>query len=137
MTDYVTISGQAEAEFIERKSRFIGCCRHVETEAEALAFLEEKRKEHWDATHNVFAYILREGQQKRCSDDGEPQGTAGVPVLDVLQKAGVTDLCMVVTRYFGGILGSGGEKTYDRLPAFAPADGLQSLRQGELHPPQV
>ena len=109
MTDYVTISGQAEAEFIERKSRFIGCCRHVETETEALAFLEEKRKEHWDATHNVFAYILREGQQKRCSDDGEPQGTAGVPVLDVLQKAGVTDLCMVVTRYFGGILlGTGG-----------------------------
>lgn len=109
MTDYVTISGQAAAEFIERKSRFIGCCRHVETEAEALAFLEEKRKEHWDATHNVFAYILREGQQKRCSDDGEPQGTAGVPVLDVLQKAGVTDLCMVVTRYFGGILlGAGG-----------------------------
>ena len=109
MTDYLTIAGEAKAEFVERKSRFIGHCRHVETEAEALAFLEGLRKEHWDAAHNVFAYILRERQLKRCSDDGEPQGTAGVPVLDVLQKAGVTDICMVVTRYFGGILlGAGG-----------------------------
>ena len=109
MTEYLTIAGESEEEFVERKSRFIGCCRHVETEAEALAFLDERRKEHWNATHNVFAYVLRAGQQKRCSDDGEPQGTAGVPVLDVLQKAGVTDICMVVTRYFGGILlGAGG-----------------------------
>lgn len=109
MTDYITISGEASAEFVERKSRFIGYCRHVETEAEALAFIEELRKKNWNATHNVFAYSLREGQLKRCSDDGEPQGTAGVPVLDVLQKSGVVDICMVVTRYFGGILlGAGG-----------------------------
>ena len=109
MTDYMTISGDAQAEFVERKSRFIGYCRHVETEKEALAFIEELRKKNWDATHNVFAYVLREGQLKRCSDDGEPQGTAGVPVLDVLQKTGVVDICMVVTRYFGGILlGAGG-----------------------------
>lgn len=109
MTDYITISGEAQAEFVERKSRFIGYCRHVETEKEALAFIEELRKKNWDASHNVFAYVLRDGQLKRCSDDGEPQGTAGVPVLDVLQKSGVVDICMVVTRYFGGILlGAGG-----------------------------
>ncbi len=109
MKDYVTIEGEAQAEFVERKSRFIGYCRHVETEAEALAFIEQLKKQNWDATHNVFAYSLREGQLKRCSDDGEPQGTAGVPVLDVLQKSGVVDICMVVTRYFGGVLlGAGG-----------------------------
>ena len=107
--DYITIEGEAAAEFVERKSRFIGRCRHVETETEALAFVEQLKKQHWDAAHNVFAYSLREGQLKRCSDDGEPQGTAGVPVLDVLQKSGVVDVCMVVTRYFGGILlGAGG-----------------------------
>ena len=109
MKDYVTIEGEAQAEVVERKSKFIGYCRHVETETEALAFVEQLKKQNWDATHNVFAYSLREGQLKRCSDDGEPQGTAGVPVLDVLQKSGVVDVCMVVTRYFGGILlGAGG-----------------------------
>ena len=109
MKDYITIEGEAQAEFVERKSRFIGYCRHVETETEALAFVEQLKKQNWDATHNVLAYSLREGQLKRCSDDGEPQGTAGVPVLDVLQKSGVVDVCMVVTRYFGGILlGAGG-----------------------------
>ena len=109
MKDYITIEGEAQAEFVERKSRFIGYCRHVETETEALAFVEQLKKQNWDATHNVFAYSLREGQLKRCSDDGEPQATAGVPVLDVLQKSGVVDVCMVVTRYFGGILlGAGG-----------------------------
>ena len=109
MKDYITIEGEARAEFVERKSKFIGYCRHVETETEALAFVEQLKKQNWDATHNVFAYSLREGQLKRCSDDGEPQGTAGVPVLDVLQKSGVVDVCMVVTRYFGGILlGAGG-----------------------------
>lgn len=109
MKDYITIEGEARAEFVERKSKFIGYCRHVETETEALAFVEQLKKQNWDAAHNVFAYSLREGQLKRCSDDGEPQGTAGVPVLDVLQKSGVVDVCMVVTRYFGGILlGAGG-----------------------------
>ena len=109
MTEYLTIEGEAAAEFTERKSRFIGRCRHVESEEEALAFLDELRKKHWDAAHNVYAYSLRQGGQKRCSDDGEPQGTGGVPVLDVLQKSGVVDICMVVTRYFGGILlGTGG-----------------------------
>lgn len=106
---YTTIYGRAEDEFVERKSRFIGCIQPVTTEEEALAFIAEKRTQHWNATHNVFAYVLRDGFTKRCSDDGEPQGTAGVPVLDVLQKEGIVDVCVVVTRYFGGtLLGAGG-----------------------------
>ncbi|WP_312644317.1 YigZ family protein [Hydrogenoanaerobacterium sp.] len=106
---YKTIYERAEDEFIERKSRFIGCIQPVTTEEEALAFIAEKRSQHRDATHNVFAYVLRDGFTKRCSDDGEPQGTAGVPVLDVLQKEGLVDVCVVVTRYFGGtLLGAGG-----------------------------
>lgn len=108
-TAYRTIRQEAVDEFIERKSRFIGAIRPVTTEEEALAFIQEKKKKYWDATHNVYAYILRDGQIRRYSDDGEPQGTAGIPVLDVLQKEGVTDCVVVVTRYFGGILlGAGG-----------------------------
>lgn len=106
---YNTIHERASGEFVERKSRFIGCVQPVFTEEEALAFIAEKKKEHWDATHNVYAYSLRAGGIRRYSDDGEPQGTAGVPVLDVLQKQNLTDLCVVVTRYFGGVLlGAGG-----------------------------
>ena len=109
MTSYQTIARPAAEEFVERRSRFIGTVRPVKTEEEAIAFIEEMRSKYWDATHNVYAYSLREGNIRRYSDDGEPQGTAGVPVLDVLQKSGVVDVCMVVTRYFGGILlGAGG-----------------------------
>lgn len=106
--DYSTINGFAEASFIERKSEFIGYIKHVETNDEAVDFINEIRAKHRKATHNVYAYILREGSTSRYSDDGEPQGTAGVPVLDVLQKEGLTDVCCVVTRYFGGILLGGG-----------------------------
>ena len=106
--DYSTINGSAEASFIERKSEFIGYIKHVETNDEAVDFINEIRAKHRKATHNVYAYILREGSASRYSDDGEPQGTAGVPVLDVLQKEGLTDVCCVVTRYFGGILLGGG-----------------------------
>lgn len=106
--DYSTINGFAEASFIERKSEFIGYIKHVETNDEAVDFINEIRAKHRKATHNVYAYILREGSTSRYSDDGEPQGTAGVPVLDVLQKEGLTDICCVVTRYFGGILLGGG-----------------------------
>lgn len=107
--DYLTIADYATDFFIERKSRFIGHIAPVTTEAEAQAFIARISKEHHDARHNVHAYILREGNLSRCSDNGEPQGTAGVPTLDVLQKAGLTDVCCVVTRYFGGILlGTGG-----------------------------
>ena len=106
--DYSTINGSAEASFIERKSEFIGYIKHVETGDEAVDFINEIRAKHRKATHNVYAYILREGNTSRYSDDGEPQGTAGVPVLDVLIKEGLTDVCCVVTRYFGGILLGGG-----------------------------
>lgn len=109
MTGYRTVKGEASAEFVERKSRFIGHIAPVTTEDGALGFIERISKQNRDASHNVFAYILREGNLSRCSDNGEPQGTAGVPTLDVLQKAGVTDVCAVVTRYFGGVLlGTGG-----------------------------
>ena len=109
MTSYKTIKEAATAEFVERKSRFIGHISPVKTEAEAQDFVAKISKEHWNATHNVYAYVIRDGQISRCSDNGEPQGTAGVPTLDVLQKEGLTDVCVVVTRYFGGILlGTGG-----------------------------
>ncbi len=109
MMEYKTIRSREEAEFIERRSRFIGHACPVKTEEEAAAFINEMKAKYWDASHNVYAYCLREGQIKRYSDDGEPQGTAGIPVLDVLQKSGVVDTAVVVTRYFGGILlGAGG-----------------------------
>ncbi|WMJ23798.1 YigZ family protein [Paludicola sp. MB14-C6] len=106
---YKTIQAYATDEFIEKKSRFIGYIMPVTTEKEATDFIAKISKNHFDATHNVYAYILREGQIKRYSDNGEPQGTAGIPVLDVLQKEGLVDVCVVVTRYFGGtMLGAGG-----------------------------
>lgn len=109
MESYTTIAGRATAEIVEKKSRFIGQLAHVETEGQALAFLEERRAEHRMARHNVYAYILREGGRVRYSDDGEPQKTAGMPTLEALQHAGLTDVAAVVTRYFGGILlGTGG-----------------------------
>lgn len=109
MEQYKTVEAAGMDEFTEKRSRFIGYCRPAATQEQALAFLEEKRREHWDATHNVYAYVLRGGFTERFSDDGEPQGTAGVPVLEVIKKSGVTDVCVVVTRYFGGVLlGAGG-----------------------------
>ena len=107
--NYLTIAKEASDEFVERKSRFMGFIKPVTTEEEALAFIREKQKKYWDATHNVYAYVLEGGNLCRFSDDGEPQGTAGIPVLDVLRKEGLTDCVVVVTRYFGGILlGAGG-----------------------------
>lgn len=108
MEIYKTIKNEAQDEFVERRSKFIGYIKPVQEEQEAIGFINEKKRIHWDATHNVYAYILRNGQIKRYSDDGEPQGTAGIPVLDVLQKAGIVDAVVVVTRYFGGILLGGG-----------------------------
>ncbi len=100
---------ESSDEFIEQRSKFIGYVKPVKTEQEALDFINEKRQKHWDATHNVYAYVLRDGNIQRYSDDGEPHGTAGVPTLDVIIKSGVTDVVVVVTRYFGGILlGAGG-----------------------------
>lgn len=114
MSSYTTIEGRAVAEIEEKKSRFIASLAHVETEEEALEFLEEIRAANRMARHNVYAYILRQGGagaagRVRYSDDGEPQKTAGLPTLEVLQHAGLTDVVCVVTRYFGGVLlGTGG-----------------------------
>jgi uncharacterized YigZ family protein len=107
--EYQTLKTAASAEFTERRSRFIGDCAPVSSEAEATAFLQKIKVRYREAKHHVYAYSLRQGNITRHSDDGEPQGTAGMPVLDVLLKTGVTDAVMVVTRYFGGILlGTGG-----------------------------
>ncbi len=108
MQEYLTVAKETEDEFTVKHSRFIGYIKPVTTQEEAVEFINSKKSKHWDATHNVYAYILRDGQIRRYSDDGEPQGTAGIPVLDVLQKEGLTDCVVVVTRYFGGILLGGG-----------------------------
>lgn len=105
---YRTITKEADAEFTERRSRFIGHAMPVSSEEDALAFVAMIKEQHGDATHNVWAYNLKNGRQ-RYSDDGEPQGTAGPPVLEVLQKERLVDAAVVVTRYFGGVLlGAGG-----------------------------
>ncbi len=109
MQSYKTVEREASDEFIEQRSRFIGYVKPVLTEEQAVEFINEKKRLHWDATHNVYAYSLRNGQLRRYSDDGEPHGTAGMPALDVIVKSGVTDAVVVITRYFGGILlGTGG-----------------------------
>lgn len=106
--NYLTIEKPAQDSFIEKKSEFIGYIAPVKTNDEAVAFINEVKALHRKARHNVYAYILRQDNISRYSDDGEPQGTAGTPVLDVLRKRGLTDVCVVVTRYFGGILLGGG-----------------------------
>ena len=106
---YETVADYASDEFIERKSRFIGHIAPVTDEGQALDFLAGIRAQHREAAHHVFAYVLRESGTKRMSDDGEPQGTGVVPVLEVIELEGLTDVAVVVTRYFGGILlGTGG-----------------------------
>ena len=109
MQGYVTIKQQSSFEYEDRKSIFIGEAMPVSTEAEALAFIEKAKKKYSDAKHHVYAYVLRDNSIMRFSDDKEPQGTAGMPVLDVIRKNGCTDTVIVVTRYFGGtLLGTGG-----------------------------
>ena len=108
MNSYKTIRNDAKDEYIVKKSRFIGHIMPVKTQEEALDFIAKVSKKHWDATHNVYAYSIREGGIKRFSDDGEPRGTAGMPVLNVITQEDVTDCVVVVTRYFGGILLGGG-----------------------------
>lgn len=108
MTEYYIPTAPGDAEYVEKRSRFLGKVRHVETEEEARAFLEAMKKQYHDARHNCWCYVLRNGVL-RYSDDGEPQGTAGQPMLNVFLKEEVTDVACVVTRYFGGILlGAGG-----------------------------
>lgn len=109
MREYKTVELESSDYFVEKKSKFIGYAKPVSTQDEAVEFINSIKSKHWDATHNVYAYVLRENNTQRYSDDGEPSGTAGVPVLDVILKENVTDVCVVATRYFGGtLLGAGG-----------------------------
>lgn len=108
MTEYYIPTQESETVFVEKRSEFIGHVWRVETEEEARSLIEATKKKHYDARHNCWCYIIR-GGAVRYSDDGEPQGTAGQPMLNVFQREGVENVCCVVTRYFGGILlGAGG-----------------------------
>lgn len=139
MNEYKTVEFEAQDEFIEKKSRFICYVKPVKTAQEAVTFINSIKAKHWDATHNVSAYVLRENNIQRSSDDGEPSGTAGVPVLDVLLKEKLVDVCVVVTRYFGGVLlGAGGlirayshgsklAVTAGNIITMAPCNVLESL----------
>ena len=125
MTEYKTIQKEAAGEITEKKSRFIATLRPVSTEEEALAFIAEMKKKYWDARHNCSAYIIGTDKPlERCSDDGEPSRTAGMPMLEVLKGSGLSNVCAVVTRYFGGILlGTGG---LVRAYQAATAEGIKN-----------
>ena len=127
MTPYRTAAGYGEAEYEDKRSRFIGHIKPVTSENEAKAFIDEMRRTYADATHNVFAYVLREGNILRWSDDGEPGGTSGQPTLAVLQGAGLTDVCCVTTRYFGGTL-LGSARCARRAPPSCAHGGAGALR---------
>ena len=129
MTSYRVPYENGESEFVEKRSRFISHIWRVESEAEARARIEEMKKQYYDARHNCWCYLLREGPV-RYSDDGEPQGTAGQPMLNVFQRAEITNVCCVVTRYFGGILlGAGGlTRAYTR----GAKDALQAVGAAEM-----
>ena len=109
MTEYFIPTAAAETELVEKRSRFIGHVWPVDSEEEARGWIEAMKKKYYDARHNCWCYRIREGGVERYSDDGEPQGTAGQPMLNVFQREEVTNVCCVVTRYFGGVLlGAGG-----------------------------
>ena len=123
MKNYKTVKQPAEATYVVERSKFIAHVTSVETREQAEAFIAKIKKEYWDARHNVYAYALK-GGETRCSDDGEPSGTSGMPTLDVILKQGFSDVCMVTTRYFGGILlGTGGlVRAYSKAAAMALAE---------------
>ena len=132
MTEYYIPTRPSETEFIEKRSRFIGRVWRVESEEEARARIDETKKRHHDARHNCWCYLLRDPAVERYSDDGEPQGTAGQPMLEVFRREGVTNVCCVVTRYFGGILlGAGGlTRAYGRSAKDAlDAAGISVVRR--------
>ena len=120
MNSYKTVKNSAEATHIVERSRFISHAKRVESREQAEEFIARIKKEYWDARHNVYAYALKNGET-RCSDDGEPSGTSGMPTLDVILKQGFSDVCIVTTRYFGGILlGTGGlVRAYSKAAALA------------------
>lgn len=128
----VLIAG-GQGEYTEKKSRFIATLRHCESEEEAVAFIEETKKKYWDARHNCYAFIIgARGELSRCSDDGEPGGTAGRPMLEVLTGAELRNVAVVVTRYFGGVLlGTGG---LVRAYTQAVKEGLKNCRLGRMRP---
>lgn len=129
---YITLASAASSSFVERRSEFIGNVMPIKDEQEALKFISEIKSKYSDARHNVWAYILRDNNISRFSDDGEPHGTAGLPVLDVLRKSGITDAAVVVTRYFGGILlGAGGlVRAYTKAASDAvAAAGCKTVRE--------
>lgn len=129
---FKTVKEFASAAFTEKKSEFIGSVMPVKTNEEAVAFINKIKSENRKARHNVYAYVLRDSNITRYSDDGEPQGTGGMPVLEVLQKEGLCDICVVVTRYFGGILlGTGGlTRAYSKGCKIA----LDAAQIMEMHP---
>ena len=131
MKDIVTLAQPSRGEYEEKRSRFLCVLSPVTSPEEAVALVEKVKKEHYEARHNCWAYLLSDGN-KRCSDDGEPQGTAGLPILDALEKSGVTDVVAVVTRYFGGVLlGAGGLlRAYSK----ATGDALSSARRCRMLP---
>ena len=129
---FVPFASYGEDKFEEKRSKFTGRLWHVETAEEAVAKIKEMRETYWDATHNCYAYILREGNVMRYSDDGEPQGTAGQPMLNVFQREGVENVVCIVTRYFGGILlGAGG---LTRAYAKAAKDALDKAGKARMQP---
>ena len=131
MTEYCVPAGAGEAEYVEKRSRFLGHVRPVESEEEARAFIAAVKKEHYDARHNCWCYLLKDGPE-RYSDDGEPQGSAGIPMLEVLRRQNLCNAVCVVTRYFGGVLlGTGGLlRAYTRATADALADaGVSAVRR--------
>lgn len=106
---FTTLAGEAHVEFEEKRSIFLGHALRTDTEEEAQEFIKKLKKQYNDATHNVFAYTMNKGILARYSDDGEPQGTSGMPTLETIRKSGVDNACVVITRYFGGtLLGAGG-----------------------------
>lgn len=129
MDSYITVKNPSHFEYEDRKSVFIGQAMPVSTESEAIAFIDSVKKRYPDARHHVYAYVLRENFAMRFTDDREPQGTAGMPVLDVIRKNGCTDVVIVVTRYFGGtLLGTGGLVRAYTAAALGALDAAEIIR---------
>lgn len=130
MQSYLTAEGTATGEYTEKRSRFIANIFHCESEDEAVGIISDTKTKYWDARHNVYAYALKDNAVSRFSDDGEPHGTAGKPVLDVINGSGLTDVLIIVTRYFGGVLlGTGGlVRAYSK----AAAEAVKSAKTVEM-----
>ena len=129
---YLTIKGESKSEYIEKRSKFLGAAFPCETEGEALSILEKLRSQYWDARHNCFAFVVDSGRTSRFSDDGEPHGTAGKPILEVINGKGLVNVLVVVTRYFGGVLlGTGG---LVRAYTAATKDALENAEIVEMMP---